>query len=119
MAGEVRKFSAVVFNMVSVWVEKRRRLAEKELGVDEEKIVQRVKKEIDDGGMRLDYIVMGSWSLKAAKRHANLLGPLLNGLSFLHAVGIWSPPVVFSWAVITKNKSLTTCPFPPSGPPAR
>ena len=26
--------------------------------------------------------------------------------SFLHAVGIWSPPVIFNWAVIAKNNSL-------------
>ena len=26
--------------------------------------------------------------------------------SFLHAVGIWSPPVIFNWSVIAKNNSL-------------
>ena len=26
--------------------------------------------------------------------------------SFLHAVGIWSPPTIFNWAVIAKNNSL-------------
>ena len=72
------EFSAVVFNMVAVWVERRRRLAEKELGNDEEKVLQRVKKDIEDGGLKLDYIVTGSWSLKASQEAANLLEPLAN-----------------------------------------
>ena len=73
------EFSAVVFNMVAVWVEQRRRLAEKELGSDEGKILQRVKREISDGGLQLDYIVTGSWSLKASQEATNLLEPLANG----------------------------------------
>lgn len=73
------EFSAVVFNMVAVWVEKRRRLAEKELGNDEEKVLQRVKKEIHDGALKVDYLVTGSWSLKASQEAANLLEPLANG----------------------------------------
>jgi phosphoserine aminotransferase len=72
------EFSAVVFNMVAVWVEKRRRLAERELGNDEEKILQRVKKDIHEGALQLDYIVTGSWSLKASQEAANLLEPLVN-----------------------------------------
>ena len=72
------EFSAVVFNMVAFWVEKRRRSAEKELGNDEGKILQKVKKDIEDGGLRLDYIVTGSWSLKASQEAANLLEPLAN-----------------------------------------
>lgn len=71
------EFSAVVYNMVAVWVEKRRRLAEKELGSDEEKILERVRREIQEG-LRLDYIVTGSWSLKASQEAANLLEPLKN-----------------------------------------
>lgn len=27
-------------------------------------------------------------------------------VSFLHAIGVWSPPVVFNWSVIAKNNSL-------------
>ena len=72
------EFSAVVYNMVAVWVEKRRRLAEKELGSDEEKILERVRREIREG-LRLEYIVTGSWSLKASQEAANLLEPLKNG----------------------------------------
>ena len=72
------EFSAVVFNLVAVWVEKRRRLAEKELGDDQEAILQRVRKEIKEE-LRLDYIVTGSWSLKASQEAANLLEPLGGG----------------------------------------
>ena len=73
------EFSAVVYNMVAVWVEKRRRLAARELGSTEEKILERVKKEVREE-LRLDYIVTGSWSLKASQEAANLLEPLKNGV---------------------------------------
>lgn len=71
------EFSAVVFNMVAFWVEKRRRLAQKDLGPDEEKVLQRVKKEVREF-LRLDFLVTGSWSLKASQEAANLLEPLGN-----------------------------------------
>ena len=69
------EFSAVVLNLVAVWVERRRRAAEKELGNDQEAILQRVRKELREE-LRLDYIVTGSWSLKASQEAANLLDPL-------------------------------------------
>lgn len=72
------EFSAVVFNMVAVWVEKRRKKAEDELGGDEPKILQRVKSELQHE-LRLDYLVTGSWSLKASQEAANLLEPLGKG----------------------------------------
>ena len=65
-------FSSVVYNLVAVWVEKRRRRAEKELG-DEAKVVERVRQEIRDE-LKLDYLVTGSWSLKASQEAANVLG---------------------------------------------
>ncbi|MCJ1299733.1 Phosphoserine transaminase [Hypocenomyce scalaris] len=73
------EFSAVVFNMVAVWVEKRRRLAEKECGGDAEKVVERVRREVREE-LRLDYLVTGSWSLKASQEAAELLEPLGKGL---------------------------------------
>ncbi|KAL8832980.1 MAG: hypothetical protein Q9170_004596 [Blastenia crenularia] len=73
------EFSAVVMNLVSVWVEKRRKGAESELGGDEQKVIERVKKELRDD-LRLDYLVTGSWSLKASQEAANLLEPLGKGL---------------------------------------
>ena len=71
------EFGAVVFNMVAVWVEKRRRRAESELG-DEEKILERVRREVKED-LRLDYLVTGSWSLKASQEAAQLLEPLGKG----------------------------------------
>ena len=62
-------------NLVAVWVEKRRRIAEKELGIDSEAILQRVRKELRED-LRLDFLVTGSWSLKASQEAANLLEPL-------------------------------------------
>ena len=71
------EFSAVVFNMVAVWVEKRRRRAESELRGDEEKILERIRREVKED-LRLDYLVTGSWSLKASQEAAQLLEPLGN-----------------------------------------
>ncbi len=67
-------FSSTVHNLVAVWVEKRRREAEKELG-DSEKVLERVRKQVREE-LRLDYLVTGSWSLKASQEAARLLGPL-------------------------------------------
>ncbi|KAL8995065.1 MAG: hypothetical protein Q9169_005134 [Polycauliona sp. 2 TL-2023] len=75
--GGSAEFSAVVLNMVAVWVERRRRKAEEDLGKDSPEIVERVKKELKDE-LRLDYLVTGSWSLKASQEAANLLEPLGN-----------------------------------------
>ena len=66
-----------------MWIEKRRRAAEKELGNDQEAIEQRVRKELHEE-LRLDYIVTGSWSLKASQEAANILGPL--GQDFVNVV---------------------------------
>ncbi|KAL8653302.1 MAG: hypothetical protein Q9226_003902 [Calogaya cf. arnoldii] len=73
--GGSAEFSAVVLNMVAVWVERRRREAEKDLGQDSSKIIERVKKGLRED-LRLDYLVTGSWSLKASQEAANLLEPL-------------------------------------------
>lgn len=72
------EFSAVVFNLVAVWVENRRRAAEKDLGDNQDAILQRVRKELRDD-LRLDYLVTGSWSLKASQEAAQLLEPLGEG----------------------------------------
>lgn len=77
------EFSAVVFNMVAVWVEKRRRRAMEDLGGDEGKVLERVRSEIADH-LRLDYILTGSWSLKASQEAALLLEPL--GTEFVNIV---------------------------------
>ena len=73
------EFSAVVLNMVAHWVEKRRRVGVKELGGGkEEEVLQRVRREVRDT-LRCDYLITGSWSLKASQEAANLLDPLKEG----------------------------------------
>ena len=73
------EFSAVVFNMIAVWVERRRRRAESECGGDTDKVLERVRQEVRQD-LRLDYLVTGSWSLKASQEAASLLEPVGTGL---------------------------------------
>ncbi|KAI9822228.1 MAG: Phosphoserine transaminase [Thelocarpon impressellum] len=81
-AGGSGEFSAVVYNLVGVWVERRRRRAEREISGTgeigkeevEQKVLERLKKEVAEE-LKLDYLVTGSWSLKASQEAARLLGP--------------------------------------------
>ncbi len=77
------QFSAVVYNLVSVWVERRRRKVEEEIKgggegqSDEsvkEEVLQRLKEEVKVD-LKMDYLVTGSWSLKASQEAASLVGP--------------------------------------------
>ncbi|KAJ5397310.1 hypothetical protein N7509_005423 [Penicillium cosmopolitanum] len=81
-AGGSGEFSAVVQNLVSVWIERRRRRAEADIlkanpGAEKEQIdeqvFQRLAKEVDEE-LKLDYLVTGSWSLKASQEAARLVG---------------------------------------------
>lgn len=81
-AGGSGEFSAVVQNLVSVWIERRRRRAEADVlktNPDAEKaqldelVFLRLKKEVDEE-LKLDYLVTGSWSLKASQEAARLVG---------------------------------------------
>lgn len=73
-------FASVVYNLVPVWVENRRKRAEKELGEGKEaEILERVRKEVKEE-LKVDYLVTGSWSLKASQEAANLLEPLGKGI---------------------------------------
>jgi phosphoserine aminotransferase len=72
------EFSATVYNMVNVWVERRKQKILKELGIEESKIpenelVQQLQKAVDEE-LKIDYIVTGSWSLKASQEAARLVG---------------------------------------------
>ena len=69
-------FASVVFNLVSVWVEKRRRYAEQELGAGKEGEVLEQVREAVKNELKVDYLVTGSWSLKASQEAANLLEPI-------------------------------------------
>ncbi|KXS98740.1 hypothetical protein AC578_10488 [Pseudocercospora eumusae] len=59
------EFSAVVYNLLSVWVAKQL----KAVAGDEAKLAQVVKEQL-----KLDYLVTGSWSLKASQEAARLVG---------------------------------------------
>ncbi|KAI9778356.1 MAG: Phosphoserine transaminase [Geoglossum umbratile] len=75
------QFAAVVYNLVGVWVERRRKRAEAEIrsaGTPETDVdaavLARLKKEVAED-LKLDYLITGSWSLKASQEAVRLLGP--------------------------------------------
>ncbi|KAJ5701539.1 hypothetical protein N7488_009087 [Penicillium malachiteum] len=81
-AGGSGEFSAVVQNLVPVWIERRRRRAEAEItkanpnaekAEVDELVFSRLQKEVDEE-LKLDYLVTGSWSLKASQEAARLVG---------------------------------------------
>ena len=68
------EFSASVYHMTALWVEKRRLEIVKELGTeDETKVFEALRKAVDEE-FKLDYLVTGSWSLKASQEAARLVG---------------------------------------------
>ncbi|KAJ5699751.1 hypothetical protein N7536_002764 [Penicillium majusculum] len=81
-AGGSGGFSAVVQNLVPVWIERRRRRAEADVkkaqpdadqAQVDELVFQRLQKEVDEE-LKLDYLVTGSWSLKAAQEASRMIG---------------------------------------------
>ncbi|PYI21858.1 phosphoserine aminotransferase [Aspergillus violaceofuscus CBS 115571] len=69
------QFGAVVYNIVSVWVEKQRQKIVKEHPeISDEDALKEVLKKVESE-LRLDYLVTGSWSLKASQEASRLLGP--------------------------------------------
>ena len=70
--GGTGEFSAVVLNLVPVWIEKLRRTYDTK---PEKHVIDAVKESIREL-LHLDYLVTGSWSLKASQEAAQLLGPL-------------------------------------------
>lgn len=76
--GGTGEFSATVYNMVGAWVSRKKAEILKANGVDEkdaqsELLETEVSKAIDS--LKVDYIVTGSWSLKAYQEAQRLLGP--------------------------------------------
>ena len=72
--GGTGEFSATVQNLVGSWVEGRRRKAVEELGEGKEaKVLERVRREVESD-LKCDYLVTGSWSLKASQEATRLLG---------------------------------------------
>jgi phosphoserine aminotransferase len=73
------EFSATVYNLVAVWVERRKQRVLKDLGVDDNKqlpenVIKELQKAVDEE-LKIDYLVTGSWSLKASQEAARLIGP--------------------------------------------
>ncbi|KAA8563701.1 hypothetical protein EYC84_011721 [Monilinia fructicola] len=74
------EFSATVYNLVGVWVEKRKQKILKGLGISSDKeipedaLVEQLQKAVDEE-LKIDYLVTGSWSLKASQEAARLVGP--------------------------------------------
>lgn len=82
-SGGSGEFSAVVYHMVALWVERRRKEVEEELkgqmqngdggqGLSDA-VFERLEKAVKSE-MKLDYLVTGSWSLKASQEAARLVG---------------------------------------------
>lgn len=68
------EFSASVQACVGWWVERRRRRAVAELGEDKtDAVLERVRKEVKEE-LKVDYLVTGSWSLKASQEASRLIG---------------------------------------------
>lgn len=73
------EFSATVYNLVAVWVARRKQQILKELNIGEGKeipedvILTELQKAVDQD-FKIDYLVTGSWSLKASQEAARLVG---------------------------------------------
>lgn len=72
-SGGTGEFSASVYNLVSIWVEKQRARIAQDVGDDQAEVLRRLRKVVDED-LKLDYLVTGSWSLKASQEAARLVG---------------------------------------------
>jgi phosphoserine aminotransferase len=72
-SGGSGEFSATVYNLVSIWVEKKRAKIAEEVGDNKDELMKRLRKVVDEE-LKLDYLVTGSWSLKASQEAARLVG---------------------------------------------
>jgi phosphoserine aminotransferase len=73
------QFSATVYNLVGIWVERRKQQILKDLNIregqeiPEDVIVTELRKAVEEE-FKIDYLVTGSWSLKASQEAARLIG---------------------------------------------
>lgn len=68
------EFSATVYNLVGMWVARRKAQLESGEGkLQGEELVAALKKAVQEE-LKVDYLVTGSWSLKASQEAARLLG---------------------------------------------
>lgn len=74
------EFSATVYNLVGIWVEQQKQKIRKELRhmdgqeLSEDVLLTELRKRVQDE-LKIDYLVTGSWSLKASQEATRLLGP--------------------------------------------
>lgn len=68
------EFSATVYNLVGAWVTRKQQAAAQQAGGDEAKVHEILRKQVDEE-LKVDYLVTGSWSLKAYQEACRLLGP--------------------------------------------
>jgi phosphoserine aminotransferase len=75
------EFSATLYNFVNFWVEKRRQQIKKSIsdaerpGTDDMEAASELLRKAVRSELKVDYLVTGSWSLKASQEAARLLGP--------------------------------------------
>jgi len=68
------QFSAVVYHLVGIWVEQQRLAIEQQGEGDEHAKLEALRKVVKES-LKLEYLVTGSWSLKASQEAARLVGP--------------------------------------------
>ncbi|KAI1458392.1 phosphoserine aminotransferase-like protein [Annulohypoxylon moriforme] len=80
------EFSATMYNLVGVWVTRKKAEILKQLGAqseeeaNQEELISALRKAIDSE-LKLDYLVTGGWSLKAYQEAGRLLGPEFTNLA--------------------------------------
>ncbi|RKF80648.1 Phosphoserine aminotransferase [Golovinomyces cichoracearum] len=86
-AGATGQFSATVYNFIAIWIAKKKQRILKEIrrerdtsshqfsAEEEEDLVLERLREVASKELILDYLVTGSWSLKASQEAIRLLGP--------------------------------------------
>jgi phosphoserine aminotransferase len=73
------EFSATVYNLVAIWIERRKQRILKDLGIPADKeipedvISNELQKAVKEE-LKIDYLITGSWSLKASQEAARLVG---------------------------------------------
>ncbi|KAH6684534.1 pyridoxal phosphate-dependent transferase [Halenospora varia] len=68
------EFSATVYNMVAIWVEKRKqKILASNKDIPEAELVKELQKAVDEE-LKIDYLITGSWSLKASQEATRLVG---------------------------------------------
>ncbi|PHH51688.1 putative phosphoserine aminotransferase [Ceratocystis fimbriata CBS 114723] len=75
--GGTGEFAATTYNLIGNWVARKKAAIESQIGAGEAKeaeVLAALKKAVDEE-LKLDYIVTGGWSDKAAKEAARLVGP--------------------------------------------